>query len=165
MSDSKDNNNYYNILSDNIEPDIINFISNLLVFNKYKDYIININFYNTFKEKYSDVKNNLISKHFLEYLILFSLIKGKLDEKNLKSVIIKIFDEFKDNQVDEDFKKIEYLIFYFLSSIKKDNVNVNKSNNNTSMNYGDFSILTSIGERFKEDEKSLQKKNPAQQVK
>ena len=165
MSDSKDNNNYYNILSDNIEPDIINFISNLLVFNKYKDYIININFYNIFKEKYSDVKNNLISKHFLEYLILFSLIKGKLDEKNLKSVIIKIFDEFKDNQVDEDFKKIEYLIFYFLSSIKKDNVNVNKSNNNTSMNYGDFSILTSIGERFKEDEKSLQKKNPAQQVK
>ena len=142
----------------------MNFISNLLVFNKYKDYIVNINFYNTFKEKYSDVKN-LISKHFCEYLILFSLFKGKLDEKNLKSVIIKIFDEFKDNQVDEDFKKIEYLIFYFLSSIKKDNVNANKSNNNTSMNCGDFSILTSIGERFKEDEKSLQKKNPAQQVK
>ena len=165
ISGSNDNNNhYYNILSEKMEPDIINFISNLLIFNKYNDYLININFYNTFKEKYSELDKNLISKQFLEYLLLFSLIKGRLDEKNLKSVIIKIFDEFKDKQVGEDFKKIEYLIFYFLSSIKKDNVNANKSNNSTSMNYGDFSILTSIGERFKEDEKSLQKKNPTQQV-
>jgi hypothetical protein len=27
------------------------------------------------------------------------------------------------------------------------------------MNFGDFSFISSIGERFKEDEKSLQKKN------
>ena len=135
---------------------------NLLVFNNFNDYIIDINFYNTFKEKYVELANNLISKTFLENLFLFMLFKGKLDEKNLKSVIIKIFDESKDNEKSDDFKKIEYLIFYFLRSIKKDSNNANKNNNNTSMNYGDFSMITSIGERFKEDEKSLQKKNPTQ---
>ena len=97
-------------------------------------------------------------------MFLFMLFKGKLDEKNLKSVIIEIYDEFKDNEKGDDFKKIEYLIFYFLSSIKKDSSNANKNNNNTSMNYGDFSMISSIGERFKEDEKSLQKKNPAKPV-
>ena len=164
ISDSRDNNNY-NILSGKIEPDVINFLTNLLVFNKYYiDNLININFYNTFKEKYSELSKNPFSKQFMEYLFLFSLFRGKLDEKNLKSVIIKIFDEFKDKEDEEDLKKIEYLLFYFLSSIKKDNANVIKTNNNTSMNYGDFSLLTSIGERFKEDEKSLQKKNPAQQA-
>ena len=162
ISSSKDENKFYIILSKKIEPDIINFFLNLLAFKNFNDYIININFYNTFKEKYVELANNLISKTFLENLFLFMLFKGKLDEKNLKSVIIKIFDESKDNEKSDDFKKIEYLIFYFLSSIKKDSNNANKNNNNTSMNYGDFSMITSIGERFKEDEKSLQKKNPTQ---
>ena len=161
ISSSKDENNYYDILSEKIEPDIIHFFSNLLIFNKYNDYLININFYNAFKEKYAELANNSIAKKFLENMFLFMLFKGKLDEKNLKSVIISIYDEFKDNEKGDDFKKIEYLIFYFLSSIKKDN-NANKNNNSTSMNYGDFSLISSIGERFKEDEKSLQKKNPIQ---
>jgi hypothetical protein len=162
ISSSKDENNYYNILSEKVEPDIINFFSNLLEFNKYNDYLINVNFYNYFKDKYIALSNDTIAKKLLDNMFLFMLFKGKLDEKNLKSVIIQIYDEFKDNEKGDDFKKIEYLIFYFLSSIKKDNSNANKNNNNTSMNYGDFSLISSIGERFKEDEKSLQKKNPVQ---
>ena len=164
ISSSKDEINYYNILSEKVEPDIINFFSNLLEFNKYNDYLINIDFYNSFKGKYIALLNDNISKKFLDNMFLFMLFKGKLDEKNLKSVIIEIYDEFKDNEKGDDFKKIEYLIFYFLSSIKKDSSNANKNNNNTSMNYGDFSMISSIGERFKEDEKSLQKKNPAKPV-
>ena len=162
ISGSKDDN-HYTILSEKVGPDIIKFFNNLLLFNKYNDYFININYYNSFKEKYAELSNNIVSKKLLENLFLFSLLKGKLDEKNLKSVIIKIFDEFKDKQISEDLKQIEYLIFYFLSSIKKDNTG-NKNNNNTNFNNGDFSFITSIGERFKEDEKSLQKKNPTQPV-
>ena len=82
-----------------------------------------------------------------------------MDEKNLKIVAIKIFEELKDKSApNDDFKKLGYLICYFLNSIKKDNYNKN-NNNITTMNCGDYLLITSIGERFKEDEKSLQKKN------
>jgi hypothetical protein len=87
-----------------------------------------------------------MSKQFLEYLFLFTLFTIKLDEKNLKSVINEL------SSLNEDYQIFKNLAFYFLNSIKKD-ANGNKLNNNTSMNFGDLSIISSIGERFKEDEK------------
>ena len=75
-----------------------------------------------------------------------------MDEKNLKSVIIDLLE------LKEDYIQFKNLTCYFLSSIKKD-ITGNKFNNNTSMNFGDFSIISSIGERFKEDDK---KKNTNQ---
>ena len=51
--------------------------------------------------------NDTIAKKFLDNMFLFMLFKEKLDEKNLKSVIIQIYDEFKDNEKGDDFKKIE----------------------------------------------------------
>ena len=152
-------NNLFNSLDKKVEPDIINFFSNLLSFNTYSDYLININFYEAFKDIYNGLSNNIVAKKFLDNLFLFHLFKGKLDEKNLKNVAIKIFEELKDKPApNDDFKKLGYLICYFLNSIKKDNYNKN-NNNITTMNCGDYLLITSIGERFKEDEKSLQKKN------
>ena len=157
ISGAKDNEKYYKTLSEKVEPEKMNFFSNLLSFNEFNDYLISNNFYITFKEKYSNFSEGITYKRFLQNLFLFLLFKGKNDEKNLKSVIILIFNEFKDIQSNEDFIKFGYLIWYFLNSVKKDNNN--RKNSNTSMNFGDYSIISSIGERFKEDEKSLQKKN------
>ena len=156
ISGCKNDSKLFNILSEKIGPDIMNFFLNLLIFNTYNDYAINLNSYKAFKDKYDELSNNIISKKFLENLFLFSLFKGKLDEKNLKSVIIKIFDDLKDKPNDE-FKKFGYMICYFLNAVKRDNNNKNYSV--TTLNCGDFNLITSIGERFKEDEKSLQKKN------
>ena len=157
ISGIKDNGKYSKILSEKIEPDIMNFFSNLLLFNESNDYIINDNFYNNFKAKYNYFAKNIPYKRFLENLFLFLLFKGKTDEKKLKNVIISIFSESKDIQTNEDFVKFGYLSLYFLNSVKKDNNN--RKNTYTSLNFGDFSIISSIGERFREDEKSLQKKN------
>lgn len=162
ISGSNKNNKYYEILSSKVEPDIMTFFSNLLLFNKYSDYLVNNNFSNFFTQKFIEHYNNNIYKKFLQNLYLYALFKGKLDEKNLKSVIIEFFGDFQDNQIDEDIKQLGYLTCYFLSSIKKDNNTGNKNNYNNMMNFGDFSIISSIGERFKEDEKSLQKKTPNQ---
>ena len=89
---------------------------------------------------------------------MFSLFKGKQDEKNLKSIVVEFFGEYEDNQKKEDFKKLGYITCYFLSSVKKDNSNLNKGKINLNINPGDFSIIKSIGERFKDGEKFLQKK-------
>ena len=106
---------------------------------------------------------DIIYKKFLDNLFLFALFRGKLDEKNLKSVIIELFGDFKDKQKNQDFKRLGYLACYFLNSIRKDsNITINKGNNDTLMFFGDYSIISSIGERFKEDEKSLSKKTPNQ---
>ena len=43
------------------------------------------------------------------------------------------------------------MICYFLNAVKRDNNNKNYSV--TTLNCGDFNLITSIGERFKEDEK------------
>ena len=51
---------------------------------------------------------------------MFSLLKGKQDEKDLKSIVVEFFGEYKDEQKKEDFKKLGYITCYFLSSIKKD---------------------------------------------
>ena len=153
--------NLFNILSGKVGPDIMNFFSNLLLFNAYSDYLININFYKAFKELYIKLLKDSVVIKFLDNLFLFHLFKGKLDDKNLKTVAIKIFEELKDMTSptpNDDFKKLGYLICYFLNSTKRDNSNKN-NNNITTMNCGDYSLITSIGERFKEDEKSLQKKN------
>ena len=99
----------------------------------------------------------------MDNLFLFALFRGKLDEKNLKSVIIELFGDFKENQKNLDFKRLGYLACYVLNSTRKDSNNtMNKSNNDSLMFYGDYSIVSSIGERFKEDEKSLTKKTPNQ---
>ena len=142
-------------LSNKLKPDIKNFFSNLTLFNKFNDYPININnFSKSFIEVYKNDNSTekTIYKKFLEYLYLFALLRGKLDEKNLKSVIIDLLE------LKEDYIQFKNLTCYFLSSIKKD-ITGNKFNNNTSINFGDFSIINSIGERLKDDDK---KKNTNQ---
>ena len=143
------NKNYSDSLSSKLNPDISNFFLNLSLFNKKNDAHININnFTKTFITVYrkDNSPENSLSKQFLEYLFLFTLFTIKLDEKNLKSVINEL------SSLNEDYQIFKNLAFYFLNSIKKD-ANGNKLNNNTSLNFGDLSIISSIGERFKEDEK------------
>jgi len=157
---SKTDKKNFDILSSKIENNIFHFFLIFLVFNQHNQYLINLSYFTSFREKYSECKNNSIYKKFLEYLYLFSLLKGKQDEKNLKSVIIEFFGECKeDNQTKEDLRKYGYLACYILSTIKKDQFIGNKNNNKTIFNIGDFSIIKSIGERFKDDEKSIQKNN------
>ena len=155
ISEKDSNKNYSDILSSKINPDINNFFLNLSLFTKNSNVPINIsNFTKTFITVYKKTNSseNTIYTKFLEYLFLFALFMGKLDEKNLKSVIIDLLE------LKEECKNFRNLACYFLNSIKKD-LSGNKLNNNTSMNFGDFPIISNIGERFKEDEK---KKNANQ---
>ena len=155
ISEKDSNKNYSDILSSKINPDINNFLLNLSLFTKNSNVPINIsNFTKTFITIYKKTNSseNTIYTKFLEYLFLFALFMGKLDEKNLKSVIIDLLE------LKEECKNFRNLACYFLNSIKKD-LSGNKLNNNTSMNFGDFPIISNIGERFKEDEK---KKNANQ---
>ena len=123
--------------------------------------LVNNNFSSFYIQKYEELGGDIIYKKFLDNLFLFALFRGKLDEKNLKSVIIELFGDFKENQKNLDFKRLGYLACYVLNSTRKDSNNtMNKSNNDSLMFYGDYSIVSSIGERFKEDEKSLTKKTP-----
>ena len=149
ISGKDSNKNYSDTLLSKLNPDISNFFLNLSLFNKKNDTHININnFTKTFITVYKEDNSteNSMSKQFLEYLFLYTLFTTKLDEKNLKSVIIEL------SSLNEDYKIFKNLAFYFLNSIKKD-VSGNKLNKNTSMNFGDLSIISNIGERFKEDEK------------
>lgn len=156
-------NKYYELLTNKIDPNALKFFSDLLSFNKYNDYPVNNNFSSFFIQRYEELGGDIIYKKFLDNLFLFALFRGKLDEKNLKSVIIELFGDFKENQKNLDFKRLGYLACYVLNSTRKDSNNtMNKSNNDTLMFYGDYSIVSSIGERFKEDEKSLTKKTPNQ---
>ena len=154
ISDIIDNKKYYDILSSNIESNILNLFKE---FHSYKN-VIDLNYFSLFHEKYIEYRNDVHKKEFLEYLYLFSLLKGKQDEKNLKSIVVEFFGEYKDEQKKEDFKKLGYITCYFLSSIKKDSSISNKGKINMNINPGDFSIIRSIGERFKDVEKFLQKK-------
>ena len=154
ISDIIDNKKYYDILSSNIESNILNLFKE---FHSYKN-VIDLNYFSLFHEKYIEYRNDVHKKEFLEYLYLFSLLKGKQDEKNLKSIVVEFFGEYKDEQKKEDFKKLGYITCYFLSSIKKDSSISNKGKINMNINQGDFSIIRSIGERFKDVEKFLQKK-------
>jgi hypothetical protein len=160
---NKNNNKYYELLSSKIDSNALKFFSDLLSFNKYSDYLVNNNFSSFYIQRYEELGADIIYKKFLDNLFLFALFRGKLDEKNLKSVIIELFGDFKDKQKNQDFKRLGYLACYFLNSIRKDsNITINKGNNDTLMFFGDYSIISSIGERFKEDEKSLSKKTPNQ---
>ena len=160
---SANKNKYYELLTNKIDPNALKFFSDLLSFNKYNDYPVNNNFSSFFIQRYEELGGDIIYKRFLDNLFLFALFRGKLDEKNLKSVIIELFGDFKENQKNLDFKRLGYLACYVLNSTRKDSNNtMNKSNNDSLMFYGDYSIVSSIGERFKEDEKSLTKKTPNQ---
>jgi hypothetical protein len=150
---------YYQILSSNIDSNILNFFKEFHCFNKSNKYFVDLNFFNLFHEKYLGLRNDSFKKNFLEYLYIFSLFKGKQEEKNLKSVIIEFFGDYKDNKTKEDFIKYGYISCYFLSSIKKDSSSGNKNKNVPIINPGDFLIINYIGERFKDDEKSFQKNN------
>ncbi len=151
---------YYQILSSNIDSNILNFFKEFHCFNKSNKYFVDLNFFNLFHEKYLGLRNDSFKKNFLEYLYIFSLFKGKQEEKNLKSVIIEFFGDYKDNQTKEDFIKYGCITCYFLSSIKKDSSSGNKNKNVPIINPGDLEIIKCLGERFKDDEKSLQKNNP-----
>ena len=151
---------YYQILSSNIDSNILNFFKEFHCFNKSNKYFVDLNFFNLFHEKYLGLRNDSFKKNFLEYLYIFSLFKGKQEEKNLKSVIIEFFGDYKDNQTKEDFIKYGCITCYFLSSIKKDSSGGNKNKNVPIINPGDLEIIKCLGERFKDDEKSLQKNNP-----
>ena len=150
---------YYQILSSNIDSKLLNFFQEFQCFNKNNKYFVDLNYFNLFHEKYLELRNDSFKKKFLEYLYLFSLFKGKQEEKNLKSVIIEFFGDYKDNKTKEDFIKYGYISCYFLSSIKKDSSSGNKNKNVPIINPGDFLIINYIGERFKDDEKSFQKNN------
>ena len=151
---------YFQILSSNIESNILDFFKDFLCFNQNNKYLVDLNYFTYFHEKYIKLRDDFSKKKFLEYLYLFSLFKGKQDEKNLKSVVVEFFGEYKDNQTKEDFIKYGYITCYFLISIKKDSSGGNRGKNNLNINPEDFSIIKCIGERFKDDEKSLQKNNP-----
>ena len=151
---------YFQILSSNIESNILDFFKDFLCFNQNNKYLVDLNYFTYFHEKYIKLRDDFSKKKILEYLYLFSLFKGKQDEKNLKSVVVEFFGEYKDNQTKEDFIKYGYITCYFLISIKKDSSGGNRGKNNLNINPEDFSIIKCIGERFKDDEKSLQKNNP-----
>ena len=160
---NKNNNKYYELLSSKIDSNALKFFLDLLSFNKYNDYLVNNNFSSFYIKKYEELSGEIIYKKFLDNLFLFALFRGKIDEKNLKSIIIELFGDFKDYQKNQDFKRLGYLACYILNSIRKDNNNtLSKGNNDTLIFFGDYSIISSIGERFKEDEKSLTKKTPNQ---
>ena len=152
-------NKYYQMLSSNIDSNLLDFFKEFICFNQNNNYLIDLNYFTLFYEKYIKLREDHSKKIFLEYLYLFSLFKGKQDEKNLKSVVIEFFGEFEDKQTKEDFTKYGYITCYFLSSIKKDSSGGNKNKNNVIVNPEDISIIKRIGERFKDDEKSLQKNN------
>ena len=154
-----DNKKLLEILKTKIELNILTFFMNFHCFNQNNKILVDLNYFSLFNEKYIEVRNDISKKQFLEYLYLFSLFKGKHDEKNLKSVVVEFFADYKDNLTTEDFKKYGYITCFFLSSIKKDSNAGNRNNNNTFVNIGDFSILKNLGERFKDSEKLLQKNN------
>ena len=147
------------ILSTQIESEILNFFNDFLCFNQIIQNPVDLKYYNLLCEKYLKYRNNSTKKKFIDYLYLFSLFKGKQDEKDLKSVVIEFFGEHPDERTKDNFKKYGFITCYFLSSIKKDATIGNKNNNNTIINQIDYAIIKSIGERFKDDEKSLQKNN------
>ena len=147
------------ILSTQIESEILNFFNDFLCFNQIIQNPVDLKYYNLLCEKYLKYRDNSTKKKFIDYLYLFSLFKGKQDEKDLKSVVIEFFGEHPDERTKDNFKKYGFITCYFLSSIKKDATIGNKNNNNTIINQIDYAIIKSIGERFKDDEKSLQKNN------
>ena len=156
LSDEK---NINEILSSKIiDAEIVKFFQDFQCFNINKQYlIVNLKYFELFFEKYNKLRDEPSKKIFLDYFYLFSLLKGKHEEKNLKSIVIEFFGEYQDNRTKEDFKKYGYITCYFLSSIKRDSINGNKNTNEIMLNYIDFSIIKNIGERFKDDEKSLKK--------
>ena len=147
------------ILSTQIESEILNFFNDFLCFNQIIQSPIDLKYYNLLCEKYLKYRDNSTKTKFLDYLYLFSLFKGKQDEKNLKSVVVEFFGEHQALRTKENFKKYGFITCYFLYCIKKDSNIGNKNNNNTIINQIDYSIIKNIGERFKDDEKSLQKNN------
>lgn len=153
-------NKYYNLLQGLINSDILNFFDGFKSFDRGSDNSINENFLNIFKEKYVKTQNEEILKKFLENLFLFILVTAKLDEKNIKNIILDLFGEFKDKKENEIFKNLAYVACYILSTIRKDNNKDNNKNKNNLnlLKYGDYIIICGIGGRFKEDEKSLIKK-------
>ena len=147
------------ILSTQIESETLNFFNDFLCFNQIIQNHVDLKFYNLLCEKYLKYRDNSNKKKFVDYLYLFSLFKGKQDEKDLKSVVVEFFGEQQDERTKENFKKYGFITCYFLSSIKKDATVGNKNNNNTLIHQIDYAIIKNIGERFKDDEKSLQKNN------
>ena len=156
LSDEKNINEILSTKIINVE--IVKFFQEFQCFNINKQYlIVNLKYFELFFEKYIKLRDDPSKKIFLDYFYLFSLLKGKHEEKNLKSVAIEFFGEYEDNRTKEDFKKYGFITCYFLSSIKKDSTNGNKNSNEIMINYIDFSFIKNIGERFKDDEKSLKK--------
>ena len=156
LSDEKNINEILSTKIINVE--IVKFFQEFQCFNINKQYlIVNLKYFELFFEKYIKLRDDPSKKIFLDYFYLFSLLKGKHEEKNLKSVAIEFFGEYEDNRTKEDFKKYGFITCYFLSSIKKDSTNGNKNSNEIMLNYIDFSFIKNIGERFKDDEKSLKK--------
>ena len=150
--------NINEILMTKIDVDILNFFQEFQCFNKNNQYLtVNLKYFKLFYEKYIKLRDEPSKKLFLDYFYLFSLLKGKQEEKNLRSVAVEFFGEYQDNLTKEDLKKYGFITCYFLSSIKKDTSNGNKNSNSIGLNYIDFSIIKNIGERFKDDEKSLKK--------
>ena len=150
--------NINEILSSKVENEILNFFEKFQCFNENNQYLyVDLKYFKLFFEKYIELRNDSSKKIFLEYLYLFSLFKGKHDEKNLKSVAVEFFGEYQDKGIKEDFKKYGFITCYFLSSNKKDLNNSYKNINSIKFNSIDFLIIKNIGERFKDDEKSLKK--------
>ena len=154
ISGKNSSKKYLDLLASKINPDINSFFSIFVLFNNI-DFSNNIiDSTNIFIQIYTknSSSDDTFHKIFLEYLYSFMLFIGKLDEKNLKSVINDVFTS------KEEYKTLKNLACYSLNTIKKD-VSGNKLNITSSMNFGDLPLINSIGERFKEDDK---KKNANQ---
>jgi hypothetical protein len=154
ISGKNSSKKYLDLLASKINPDINSFFSIFVLFNNIdfsKNIIDSTNIFIQIYTKNSS-SDDTFHKIFLEYLYSFMLFIGKLDEKNLKSVINDVFTS------KEEYKTLKNLACYSLNTIKKD-VSGNKLNITSSMNFGDLPLINSIGERFKEDDK---KKNANQ---
>ena len=156
------------IIQDFISNEEFNIIENIKsntdvsnFFNRYLDLKtkeLNMPLIETITKEYANFDN--LNRKFIDYLFIFLLINGKNDERNIKNYILNLFDEkFIENY---DIKKFGYICLYFLFLNKKDNINTAVKNKgvikNTSILFGDLTIYINIGERFKENEKNLQKK-------
>ena len=149
-------NDELNIIG-NIQNDteLSNFINSNLHL-KSKD--LNISLVEKISKEYANLNN--LNRKFIDYIFIYLLINGRNDEKNIKNCILYLLDEkFIENY---NIKKFGYICLYFLFLNKKDNINAAVKNKtivkNTSILFGDCSIYINIGERFKENEKNLQKK-------
>ena len=137
------------------EKEIIGFINEYSFF---KTNEVTNNGMNKLLINYSKYLNNgnLLYKNFSEYLFLFVIRNSKYSTEKIMNELILIFmDENNDNGFKDlyDKKKFAYLCYYYLIYKRNGNPILNDKNylEKIKINFGDFDLVTNIGERFKVD--------------